>query len=163
LHNTLGFIAANDDVWLGWTWWAAGPWYTEYMFSIEPENLGQPTETDSVVMPVLKPYFANQLDADYNDNGVVDAADYTIWRNSSGAVGAGFRADANLDGRVDLQDYGRWRASYGIATAGSGRGAGVVPEPATGVAIFWVASVLLLRRRTREVWHVLHDIGIRAK
>jgi endoglucanase len=36
IDNTLGHLEANADVWLGWTWWAAGPWYTEYMFSLEP-------------------------------------------------------------------------------------------------------------------------------
>lgn len=36
IHNMLGHIEANADLWLGWTWWAAGPWYTDYMFSLEP-------------------------------------------------------------------------------------------------------------------------------
>jgi endoglucanase len=36
INNMLGHMEANADVWLGWTWWAAGPWFTEYMFSLEP-------------------------------------------------------------------------------------------------------------------------------
>jgi endoglucanase len=36
VNNLLGHIEANADAWLGWTWWAAGPWYTDYMFSLEP-------------------------------------------------------------------------------------------------------------------------------
>ncbi len=31
-------MASNRDVWLGWTYWAAGPWWGDYMFSIEPAN-----------------------------------------------------------------------------------------------------------------------------
>ena len=36
VNNLLGHLEANADVWLGWAWWAAGPWFTEYMFSLEP-------------------------------------------------------------------------------------------------------------------------------
>jgi endoglucanase len=33
----LGFMAEHNDVWLGWTYWAAGAWWPkDYMFSIEP-------------------------------------------------------------------------------------------------------------------------------
>ena len=32
----LAYMAANRDVWRGWTYWAAGPWWGEYMFSVEP-------------------------------------------------------------------------------------------------------------------------------
>lgn len=28
----------NKDVWAGWTWWAAGPWWGEYYFTIEPKS-----------------------------------------------------------------------------------------------------------------------------
>jgi endoglucanase len=32
----LGFIDANADVWIGWTYWAAGPWPRDYFTSLEP-------------------------------------------------------------------------------------------------------------------------------
>jgi len=38
LDDMLSFIDRNRDVWVGWTWWAAGPWWGNYMFSIEPAN-----------------------------------------------------------------------------------------------------------------------------
>lgn len=28
----------NKDVWSGWTWWAAGPWWGEYHYTLEPLN-----------------------------------------------------------------------------------------------------------------------------
>ncbi|MCW2284553.1 endoglucanase [Rhodoblastus acidophilus] len=34
----VGYMARNRDVWLGWTYWAAGPWWGDYMFSIEPKD-----------------------------------------------------------------------------------------------------------------------------
>lgn len=32
----LDYLLENSDVWTGWLWWAAGPWWDDYMFSIEP-------------------------------------------------------------------------------------------------------------------------------
>jgi hypothetical protein len=118
--DTWDFIQANDDVWLGWAWWAAGPLYTDYMFSIEPGNLGQPSPTDSPVMPVLQPYFAKLLPGDYN-----------------------------FDGIVNQLDYDAWKANFGNTLAGAGAGAlagAGVPEPgaiallAVGCSILWVSA-----------------------
>jgi endoglucanase len=36
LDQMLAHIAGNGDVWLGWTYWAAGPWWHDYPLSIEP-------------------------------------------------------------------------------------------------------------------------------
>jgi endoglucanase len=52
--NMLNHIAQNADVWLGWTWWSAGPWWGGYMFTLEPTNLGQPSQTDQPAMAVLR-------------------------------------------------------------------------------------------------------------
>lgn len=37
LDRVLGFMAENNDVWLGWTYWAAGAWWPkDYFASVEP-------------------------------------------------------------------------------------------------------------------------------
>lgn len=36
LDDMLAHVRANDDVWQGWTWWSAGPWWGEYMFTLQP-------------------------------------------------------------------------------------------------------------------------------
>lgn len=36
IESALGYMEANDDVWLGWTWWAAGREWGEYIFTLEP-------------------------------------------------------------------------------------------------------------------------------
>ncbi|MEM8963124.1 MAG: glycoside hydrolase family 5 protein [Acidobacteriota bacterium] len=38
IEDALGYLEANADVWLGWTWWAAGPEWGEYIFTLEPTN-----------------------------------------------------------------------------------------------------------------------------
>lgn len=37
-QDILAYLAANKDVWRGWTYWAGGPWWGNYMFSVEPAN-----------------------------------------------------------------------------------------------------------------------------
>ncbi|HMJ14930.1 MAG TPA: glycoside hydrolase family 5 protein [Polyangiaceae bacterium] len=38
LDDMLAHVHANPDVWLGWTYWAAGPWWASYFMSLEPRN-----------------------------------------------------------------------------------------------------------------------------
>jgi hypothetical protein len=54
----------------------------------------------------------NPLTGDYNFNGVVDAADYSLWRNARN-LPFDLRADGNVDGIVDDADYEVWRANFG--------------------------------------------------
>lgn len=57
--------------------------------------------------------------ADYNENGVVDAADYTVWRDHLGIDdgSATFnQGDGNGDGNVDQADYDIWSQNYGGAS-----------------------------------------------
>lgn len=38
--NMLNHLEENPDQWLGWTWWAAGPWWGDVYSSIEPNADG---------------------------------------------------------------------------------------------------------------------------
>jgi len=38
LANMLEYIRNNDDVWEGWTYWSAGPWWGNYMFELPKED-----------------------------------------------------------------------------------------------------------------------------
>jgi endoglucanase len=41
VDNMLAFIQQNGDVWLGWTWWAAGGWWKpDYPFNVQPGKDG---------------------------------------------------------------------------------------------------------------------------
>lgn len=50
------FTHANSDVWIGQTYWGAGPWWDDYMFSVEPTGLGTATTIDKHQMSVLDDY-----------------------------------------------------------------------------------------------------------
>jgi hypothetical protein len=75
------------------------------------------------------------LDGDYNEDGVVNAADYPVWRKRPSAFGG------------DPAGYDAWRQQFGEAGAGSGGGS--VPEPASPVVVVLGATVLALLRWNR--------------
>lgn len=53
---------------------------------------------------------------DYNRDGAVNAADYSVWRDSSDlSVAPGDAADGNFNGVIDHGDYHVWRNHYGDA------------------------------------------------
>ena len=88
---------------------------------------------------------------DYNNNGLIDAADYVVWRQTLGQTGAGLAADGNGDNMVDQTDYEVWRSHFG-QTAGSGAGAAAlaaVPEPAS--ALLLMLGGVARGRRARRV------------
>ncbi len=51
--SVIDYMEKNSDVWLGWSWWAAGPQWGNYIFTIEPTNDFQ---TDRPQMAWLLPY-----------------------------------------------------------------------------------------------------------
>ena len=58
---------------------------------------------------------------DYSDNGTVDAADYTVWRDTEGAgVPNGVGADGNANGSIDTGDYDTWKANFSRDTSIAG-------------------------------------------
>lgn len=86
---------------------------------------------------------------DYNDNGVVDAADYTVWRDALG-TGATLPNDAT-PGIVDATDYTLWKLNFGMS-AGAGSAAAAVPEPAAWLLILPMLGVILvLTQRTHQL------------
>ena len=55
---------------------------------------------------------------DYNRDGSVDTADYTVWRNMVGTNSTPyFGADGNGDGTVGTPDYRVWKANFGTTFA----------------------------------------------
>jgi hypothetical protein len=80
------------------------------------------------------------LAGDYNNDQVVDAADYTVWRDSLATTTPLVNETASL-GTVDAADYDAWKANYGAVAAGAASGvasrgvpapdSSAVPEPAT--------------------------------
>jgi hypothetical protein len=91
----------------------------------------------------------NRLSGDFNSDGVVDAADYTVWRDSLGqSVSAFSGADGNGNGMIDAEDYNVWSSNFGhIAGSSAGGAAASVPEPATESIVLIGIMMLCVCRR----------------
>jgi cytochrome c peroxidase len=93
------------------------------------------------------------LPGDYNGDGVVDNADYQVWRSNVGDTSA-LVADGDGNNVVDTSDYVVWRKNFGRTwqdlSPGSGAvgGPSTVPEP-TGLALALLGSGWMLWRRRR--------------
>lgn len=109
---------------------------------------------------------------DYNNDGIVDGADYTLWRDSLGGDGSQLaNRDPSGTGDVGATDYAAWKNNFGATstpgslTAGNGvvryttvQNAVIaddlsVPEP--GAMVLAVLSILACagcRRRRRSIW-----------
>jgi hypothetical protein len=82
---------------------------------------------------------ASSLTGDYYQDGVVDAADYIVWRASVGSV-TNLAADGNHDGLINSDDYDLWRLHFG---EGSTAGIGVTPVPEPPAVASWVIAVVM--------------------
>jgi hypothetical protein len=64
--------------------------------------------------PIIYTATIDQLVGDYNHNGIVDSADYTVWRDTLGQLVSPFNgADGSGDGIVNHADYDVWKSHFG--------------------------------------------------
>jgi hypothetical protein len=72
------------------------------------------------------------ITGDYNKNGVVDVADYVVWRKTLGLMGQNLAADGDPNNEIDDGDFDVWRAHFGETDIGGmdAMSEQIVPEPA---------------------------------
>jgi hypothetical protein len=118
-------------------------------------SIGAPDATSGVYQNVgeIDQFLYEPIVAgDYNLNGVVDAADYTVWRDTLGST-IDMRANGDNSGAsadvIDAADYEMWKAHFG-ETAETSLGAmraacadAAIPEPASLVLAVIAATWLL--------------------
>lgn len=91
-----------------------------------------------------------RLAGDYNGDLVVNAADYSVWRNRFGqSVAAYSSADGDGNGTINNLDFNVWRSHFGQTATGTGSGVGLttaVPEPTSALLLLIAAAPWLCRR-----------------
>lgn len=142
-----GVLAPEERLYLGRVWDTS----TDQLVSVRVATDGQPSF--DIPVTYIQP-------GDYDESGVVDQDDYTLWRESFGLTGSGLLADGNGDEVVNIADFTTWRDNLGavsppvVALASSAIALGpstVVPEPkALMVALISVAILVAVGRKPRH-------------
>jgi hypothetical protein len=83
---------------------------------------------------------------DYNGNGVVDGADYVLWRK-----GGPLQNEVDTPGTVNAADYTAWRARFGNTTGSGTVKASSIPEPASCMLALFIPGLLFLVRRPSKM------------
>jgi hypothetical protein len=107
---------------------------------------------NSITLDNLKIEFSEKPAApgDYNNDGVVNLADYTVWRDNLGATVTLPNEGTDITpGEVTAEDYAFWKSQFGN-TAGTLMSSVNVPEPGSVVlALLAMAASLSACRRHR--------------
>ncbi|MGL4513986.1 MAG: hypothetical protein ACRCT8_12920 [Lacipirellulaceae bacterium] len=116
---------------------------TLYLSDLSPSGGLSSTAANTGVVYAIKSLV---IPGDYNRDGQVDAADYTVWRDNLGQVGLGLAADGNGDFAVTAADYDVWSAAYGTGVGVSQS----VPEPHAVAVAATFGSMVGFRRLSRR-------------
>jgi hypothetical protein len=82
------------------------------------------------------------LTGDYNNNGIVDAGDYVVWRKKSGTNAT--LPNDSIGGTIGPAQYTQWRSNFGKTSAGGqGMSAASVPEPGTASLLLFVVTAVM--------------------
>jgi serpin B len=105
--------------------------------------LGRLTKPEIAVTTSIPP----ALQGDYNGDGVVDAADYVVWRKEDGTQ----------------TGYDTWRAHFGeTAAANSSLSSASAPEPASLVLLLAGIGITCGRRRRVDIDEAVRELGERS-
>ena len=103
------------------------------------------TSIDNLSIVVL----TEAIPGDYNLDGIVDLADYNVWRNNLGErVLTGTVADGDDSGYVDAGDYQVWKNNFGSRSDLAVASTEYVPEPKS-LVLFVLAAIAGLARLRR--------------
>ncbi len=144
-----GDFISKEEVLLATGSTTTDQWLTESINEIVPSGavearlvvvFSQPTgQAGSVFVDDLIFNVSVPLLGDFNNDGIVDAADYTVWRDNLGAAESTGVLNGNGDGGVvDVNDYQLWVANYGsVISSLSQTSASVttIPEPSSYVLL----------------------------
>ncbi|EHA21443.1 endoglucanase [Aspergillus niger ATCC 1015] len=81
VEGMLAYMSENSDVWVGASWWSAGPWWGTYMYSLEPTD----GTAYSTYLPILEKYFPSG-DASASSSASVSVAAATSTASTTTAA-----------------------------------------------------------------------------
>ena len=105
---------------------------------------------DDAIINLVLSNPTNTLSGDFNLDGVVDAGDYTIWRDQFGQKGDSLMADGNQDGTVDSHDYDMWKNHFGSRILNTSATTTAIPEPTALLLLLMAVACPIIQCPLRE-------------
>ncbi len=101
----------------------------------------------SVVLQAI----AAGLDGDYNNDGVVNLADYAVWRDNLGATAGTLPNDPHT-GAIGVAQYSTWKSNFGANSASGSAASQIanVPEPSALILLGVGFALTLVSSRRRS-------------
>jgi len=106
------------------------------------------TATGDIVVGAVQYFAAPGVTGDYNSDGRVDAADFTVWRDKLG-TNTTLPNDAT-PGTVTQADFNVWKTNFGQTIGGGAAAVAAVPEPVSLALVVAVLALLAICWRTRR-------------
>jgi hypothetical protein len=115
------------------------------------DSAGEPTGLDGIISNGFFSVAVTTRAGDFNDDGKVDAADYTVWRDNFGASAGTLKNDVD-GGVIGPAHYATWKSHFGTNYSGSGSMSSVpVPESASIVFVLAAAGCMYCFRCPRRI------------
>lgn len=130
--------------WIDVTGLASGQYFLEV--KIDPYNRvlesDDTNNSTSILVDLTVP--SPRPVGDFNGDGLVNLADYTVWRDTLGQVVApGTAADGDGDGAITPLDYTVWKDHFGPPTPAAAIALASVPEPSSVLPLSLLGAIML--------------------
>jgi hypothetical protein len=148
LATSLGVNEADLKLFMGGSEWVdVTSSMDEFNHIIYAEGLSANDVNNSTFAVALSVQGPVGLDGDYNNDGMVDAADYTIYRDNLGSDSAVLNGNGSGEATVVQADYALWKQNFGSSGTSS---SAAIPEPSSIVLLLlggWLSNLATRRRR----------------
>ncbi len=116
-----------------------GSLFASYTLNLSGENLPG-AQNQTLTLQLMASVIPAGIAGDYNENGSIDAADYTLWREANGT--SAVLPNDSTPGSVTQADYDVWVNNFGAGAAA----ASAVPEPAAlGLLVLAIGALFSAR------------------
>lgn len=114
-----------------------------------PSKYGAAFSWDSVSLAVINTT-PQGVAGDYNEDGTVNLADYTVWRDHLGAPAGSLENDPHST-VIGASQYNTWKSNFGLSLPPGALQSHAVPEPSAALLLLGGTAMVLIRCGRRRL------------